>query len=87
MTVAESVMKKVGIPAKIRSEVVSQYEAVNHNTSASYYEVYTVINDAVFVAKVMGYSERQIAELEEKIARCLSFDWKQFDMAVSGMAA
>ena len=87
VTVAESAMKKVGIPAKIRSEVVSQYEAVNHNTSASYYEVYTVINDAVFVAKVMGYSERQIAELEEKIARCLSFDWKQFDMAVSGMAA
>ena len=44
------------------------------------YEVYCGIGEILFLAQSKGVSGRAMVELEEKVAKCLSVKWREYDI-------
>lgn len=44
------------------------------------YEVYCGIGEILFLAQSKGISGRTMVELEEKVAKCTSMKWREYDI-------
>ena len=74
------VMKEVKIPKKYITEAVNLFEAQNGNFSCTAHEIYCAMSEVIFILMRDGEEGRRLTGMEEKIARALSLDWKEFDV-------
>ena len=78
-TLAE-LMKSQGFGKKLAAETVERFKTVFGEGPCSAYEVYCGLCESVFFAKKNGSGTASLVKLEEKIARCLSARWHDYDI-------
>lgn len=78
-TLAE-LMKSQGFGKKLAAETVERFKTVFGEAPCSAYEVYCGLCESVFFAKKNGSGTASLVKLEEKIARCLSARWHDYDI-------
>lgn len=74
------IMKKAGFTKKLIAETVESYRVVSGDTPCSAYEVYCGICEVISIARQCGESESNLLRLEEKIAKCASKRWHDYDL-------
>lgn len=74
------IMNKAGFGKKLIAETVENYKAAAGDTPCSAYEVYCGICEVVSIARQSGEDERSLLRLEEKIAKCISRRWHDYDI-------
>lgn len=74
------VMNKAEFGKKLIAETVENYKAAAGDTPCSAYEVYCGICEVISIARQRGDDERNLLKLEEKIAKCISKRWHDFDI-------
>lgn len=74
------VMDKKGFAKRTIAETVEQFKAAAGDQPCSAYEVYCGICEALFFAKNSGAGQDALIKMEERIARCLSARWQDFDI-------
>lgn len=62
------------------AEIVDRYKATFGDVPCTAYEVYCGIGEILFLAQSKGVSGRAMVELEEKVAKCLSVKWREYDI-------
>lgn len=62
------------------AETVESFKATSGNQACSAYEVYCGICEILYLAQKNGEKEKTLLNLEEKIARCISRRWQDFDI-------
>lgn len=77
------IMKKLKIKQKITNETVELFQAQYGTSPCTAHDIYFAMNEASFIAACEGMQGEYILNLEEDIAKALSFDWSEYD--VSGM--
>lgn len=78
--VMAGVMNKKGFAKRAIAETVEQFRAAAGDQPCSAYEVYCGICEALFFAKNSGAGQDALIKMEERIARCLSARWQDFDI-------
>lgn len=74
------IMSKAGFSKKLVAETVESYRAAAGEDPCSAYEVYCGICEVLAIARQEGESESGLLRLEEKIAKCISKRWHDFDL-------
>lgn len=74
------VMDKQGFSKKLIGEVADHFKATFGAEPCSAYEVYCGICETIFFSKRSGSNIKAIIQLEEKIARCMSMRWHDYDI-------
>jgi len=73
-------MKKQGFGKKLIAETVERFKVVFGEDPCSAYEVYCGLCESLFFAKKNDSSAASMVKLEEKIARCISVRWHDYDI-------
>ena len=74
------VMRKTGFSKKLIAETVESYKASVGEEACTAYEVYCGICEALSIARQNGENERSLLKMEERIAKCVSKRWIDFDI-------
>lgn len=74
------VMSKQNFGKKMTAEIVDRFKASFGDVPCSAYEVYSGICEVLFLAQSKGMSGRTLVEMEEKVAKCLSVKWREYDI-------
>jgi len=74
------IMKKVKVPKRYITEAVNLFISQNGTGSCTAYEIYCGMAEVIFMLTCEGETGGHIATMEEKLARALSLDWKEFDV-------
>ena len=74
------IMTKQGFGKKNVAEIVDRFKATFGDVPCTAYEVYCGIGEILFLAQSKGVSGRSMVELEEKVAKCLSMKWREYDI-------
>lgn len=74
------VMNKEGFGKKQIAETVESFKAAFGDQPCSAYEVYCGICEILYLAQKKGESGRKLLKLEEKISRCISKRWLDYDI-------
>ena len=80
----EAMMKKVGIGKQLTARTVDHFRATHGTGKANGYELYCGICEAVFFAQCSGMSVKNLIDLEEMVARCLSLRFEEYDVPGAG---
>lgn len=78
-TLAE-LMKSQSFGKKLIAETVERFQATFGDEPCSAYEVYCGLCESLFFAKKNDSSVASLIKLEEKIARCMSAKWHDYDI-------
>lgn len=78
-TLAE-LMKSQSFGKKLIAETVERFQAAFGEGPCSAYEVYCGLCESLFFAKKNDSSVASLVKLEEKIARCMSARWHDYDI-------
>lgn len=73
-------MKKEGFGKKQIAETVESFKAAFGDQPCSAYEVYCGICELLYIAQKKGESGGKLLKLEEKISRCISKRWHDYDI-------
>jgi len=74
------VMKQIKIPKKIAFETLESFRIKHGEGSSTAHEAFWGISEATFFMRADGASEAKVAETEDKIARALHINWKEYDI-------
>ena len=74
------IMKKVKVPKRYITEALNLFISQNGTGSCTAHEIYCGMSEVIFMLTCEGESGGHIATMEEKLARALSLDWKEFDV-------
>lgn len=74
------VMSRYKFGKKVTAEMVERFKATFGEDPCSAYEVYCGISEVLFQAQSQGASGRSLVELEEKVAKCQSVKWQDYDI-------
>ena len=74
------IMKKVKVPKRYITEAVNLFISQNGTGSCTAHEIYCGMAEVIFMLTCEGETGGHIAAMEEKLARALSLDWKEFDV-------
>lgn len=74
------IMTKQGFGKKNIAEIIDRYKATFGDVPCTAYEVYCGIGEILFLAQSKGISGRAMVEMEEKVAKCLSMKWREYDI-------
>ena len=74
------IMTKQGFGKKNVAEIVDRFKATFGDAPCTAYEVYCGIGEILFLAQSKGISGRTMVELEEKVAKCTSMKWREYDI-------
>lgn len=77
--VMAGMMKQVGINKKLTAYTVDKYDAVYGPDSCTAHQVYYGICECISLAAASGLSGKNLVDLEENVARCLSLKWSNYD--------
>lgn len=74
------VMRKVKVPKRYITEAVNLFTAQNGDVSCTAHEIYCGMSEVIFMLTCEGENGGRIAAMEEKLARALALDWREFDV-------
>lgn len=78
--VMAAVMNKAGIGKKLIAQTVEQFKVVHEQGTCNGYEVYCGICEAIFLGQSSGMGAKALVDLEEKVSRCLTFRFHEYDI-------
>lgn len=74
------IMDRQGFSKKLIAETVEHFKKVFGEEPCTAYEVYCGICETVFFTKSNGGNIKAVMQIEEKIARCMSMRWREYDI-------
>lgn len=74
------IMSKAGFGKKLTAETVESYKAAAGDDPCSAYEVYCGICEVLSIARQAKETESGLLRMEEKIAKCISMRWHDYDI-------
>lgn len=77
----KGVMKKIGVPKKLGMEAVELFQAQFGVSPCCAHDIYYGISEVLFMLETNGEEGSRIADMEETIARALSVNWNDYDVA------
>ena len=75
------VCKKLSMPKKAAVEAIAMYEMTYGGGPATAHDVFLAMQEIPFIMKTSGASESKLLALEESMARALSLNWDDYDLA------
>ena len=75
------VCKKLSMPKKAAVEAIAMYEMTYGGGPATAHDVFLAMQEIPFIMKTSGASESKLLALEENMARALSLNWDDYDLA------
>lgn len=75
------VCKKLSMPKKAAVEAIAMYEMTYGGGPATAHDVFLAMQEIPFIMKTSGAPESKLLALEENIARALSLNWDDYDLA------
>jgi hypothetical protein len=75
------ICKKLCLPKKAALEAVRMFEASNGGGPATAHDVFMALQEILFNLKAEKTPQSKILLIEESIARTLSMDWEEYDLA------
>ncbi len=75
------ICKKLCLPKKAALEAVHMFEASNGTAPARAHDVFMALQEIIFNLKVENTPQSKLLLVEESIARTLSMDWEEYDLA------
>jgi hypothetical protein len=76
-----AVCKKLAMPKKAALEAVSMFEMAYGGTTATAHDIFMAMQEIMFMLKSEKTSENKMLLLEESMARALTLNWSQYDLA------
>lgn len=78
--VIAGLMKKAGIGVGLTAKTAELFRSGHGCGSCNGYEVYCGICECIFLAQSEGAGVKTLTDLEEKVSRCLTFRFQDFDI-------
>ena len=75
------VCKKLSMPKKAAVETIAMYEITYGGGPATAHDVFLAMQEIPFIMKTSGAPESKLLALEENMARALSLNWADYDLA------
>ena len=75
------VCKKLSMPKKAAVEAIAMYEMTYGGGPATAHDVFLAMQEIPFIMKTSGAPESKLLALEENMARALSLNWDDYDLA------
>ena len=75
------ICKKLCLPKKAALEAVHMFETSNGSGPATAHDVFIALQEILFNLRAEKTSQAKILVVEESIARTLSIDWEEYDLA------
>ena len=75
------VCKKLSMPKKAAVEAIAMYEITYGGGPATAHDVFLAMQEIPFIMKTSGAPESKLLALEENMARALSLNWADYDLA------
>ena len=75
------VCKKLSMPKKAVVEAIAMYEMTYGGGAATAHDVFLAMQEIPFIMKTSGAPESKLLALEENMARALTLNWNEYDLA------
>lgn len=75
------ICKKLSMPKKAAVEAISMYEMAYGGGPATAHDVFMALQEIPFLLKSDGFPESKLLIVEENLARTLSMNWSDYDLA------
>ena len=75
------VCKKLSMPKKATVEAIAMYEMTYGGGAATAHDVFLAMQEIPFIMKTSGAPESKLLALEENMARALTLNWNEYDLA------
>ena len=75
------VCKKLSMPKKAAVEAIAMYEMTYGGGAATAHDVFLAMQEIPFIMKTSGAPESKLLALEENMARALTLNWNEYDLA------
>ena len=75
------VCKKLSMPKKAAVEAIAMYEITYGGGPATAHDVFLAMQEIPFIMKTSGAPESKLLAMEENMARTLSLNWADYDLA------
>ncbi len=76
-------MKKVRLPKKLSIPIIEEFKKENENNPmVTAHDIYLAISEIIFIMQCKGEKGIKIVDAEEKIAKLLNIDWKEYDTSI-----
>ena len=75
------VMKRLDVPKRYAMEAADMFKSQYGEDPCTAHELYYGISEVIFMLETEGESGSRITKMEEKIARALGINWKDYDLA------
>ena len=75
------ICKKLSLPKKAAVEAISMYEMSYGGSTATAHDVFMALQEIPFILKIQNTSESKLLAVEENMARVLSLNWSEYDLA------
>lgn len=75
------ICKKLSMPKKAAVEAISMYEMAYGGGPATAHDVFMALQEIPFILKSDGFPEGKLLIIEENLARTLSMNWSDYDLA------
>lgn len=72
--------KKAGLPKKLATRALEDFQMYVGNGESTAHDIYMGLCEIVFYAKAKGCNEKELCRLEDLVARCLTYNWEEFDL-------
>ncbi len=75
------VCKKLSMPKKAAVEAIAMFEMAIGNSPATAHDVFMAMQEIPFILKSEKTPEAKLLTIEENMARALTLNWKEYDLA------
>ena len=77
------ICKQLVLPKKAADEAIARFEMTYGDGCATAHDVFMALQEIPFLLKVNGVPETKRLGVEENLAKVLSFNWSDYDLARS----
>lgn len=76
-----AVCKKLSMPKKAAMEAIEMFDVSIGSSSVTAHDVFMALQEIIFILRTEGTSEGKLLLTEENLARSLTLNWKEYDLA------
>ena len=71
--------EKAGLPKKLAKKALEDFRMYVGDEPSNAHDIYLGLCEILFYAKSSGYNEKDLCRLEDLLARCLTFNWTEWE--------
>lgn len=75
------ICKKFSMPKKAATEAIAMFEMAIGTSTATAHDVFMAMQEIPFILKTENTPESKMLTIEENMARALTINWKEYDLA------